>query len=700
MRLADHLTMARGRQFVGRDAERSLFHAALTAPALPFHVLYVFGPGGVGKTSLLRAFRRACDEAGIPAAYVDARVLDPSSEGFISGMRAAMDLPAHQSPLDALAARAGRSVVFIDTYESLAMLDPWVRETFLPQAPDGVLFVLAGRDPPGAGWRTDPGWQALLRAVSLRNLEPGESRQYLTGRRVPESQHQAVLDFTHGHPLALSLVADVFAQRPEASFQPESAPDVIAVLLKQLVQQVPGPAHRSALEACALVRVMTEPLLAAMLGTPDARELFDWLRGLSLIESDQRGLFPHDLAREALATDLRWRNPPWHEELHRRARAYYYARLQGARAGEQQRILVDYIFLHRDNPIIRPYFRQLQAPASAAERVARTSVVPEPANERDGPEIIELVAHHEGAESARLAQHWFARQRHGMVVFRSGSELAGFMALVALHQTTSEDREADPAVRAALEYLERTAPIRTREAATLFRFWMARDTYQAVSPIQGLIFVNTVRHYLTTPGLAFTFLPCSDPDLWAPALTYADLARIPEADFEMGGRRYGVYGHDWRVVPPMAWLDLLGEREMGAAIQQAPQPTTEVLVLSESAFFAAVQDGLRSLARPAVLEASPLLRSRLVLERAGSKASPRERASALRELIDRAIESLQHHPRDAKLYRALHHTYRQPAATQEQAAELLGLPFSTYRRHLTAGAARVAEMLWRAEVQA
>jgi len=52
-RLGDRLSAARRRQFVGRVAERDLFQSALTAPDLPFQVLYVFGPGGVGKTSLL-----------------------------------------------------------------------------------------------------------------------------------------------------------------------------------------------------------------------------------------------------------------------------------------------------------------------------------------------------------------------------------------------------------------------------------------------------------------------------------------------------------------------------------------------------------------------------------------------------------------------------------------------------------------------
>ncbi len=56
------------------------------------------------------------------------------------------------------------------------------------------------------------------------------------------------------------------------------------------------------------------------------------------------------------------------------------------------------------------------------------------------------------------------------------------------------------------------------------------------------------------------------------------------------------------------------------------------------------------------------------------------------------------HPRDDKLLRAVERTYLRPAPSQEAAAELLGLPFSTYRRHLTGGVGRVVAWLWDREV--
>jgi hypothetical protein len=93
------------------------------------------------------------------------------------------------------------------------------------------------------------------------------------------------------------------------------------------------------------------------------------------------------------------------------------------------------------------------------------------------------------------------------------------------------------------------------------------------------------------------------------------------------------------------------------------------------------------------------MRSRLVMSRA-AEAGAADRAATLAALVREAAERLQASPRDLKLYRALDHTYLHPAATQEQAAELLDLPFSTYRRHLKAGVLRLTEILWQEELDA
>ena len=63
--VADRLKSARRRRFVGRAAELELFVGALAASEPPFSVLWIHGPGGVGKTALLGAFAEAAADAGV-----------------------------------------------------------------------------------------------------------------------------------------------------------------------------------------------------------------------------------------------------------------------------------------------------------------------------------------------------------------------------------------------------------------------------------------------------------------------------------------------------------------------------------------------------------------------------------------------------------------------------------------------------------
>lgn len=688
--LAERLEAIRLSQFVGRADEQALMQSALNEKTLPFNIVYVHGPGGVGKSTLLRTFAHQCTQRGIPSLYLDLRNIEPSPDMFNEALRRGLNLSAGESPVPAMAAFVTPFALLLDTYELAQPLDEWLREVFVPQLPANVLCVLAGRNPLSTPWRADPGLQSLIRVIPLHNLNPDESREYLQRRRVPVNQQPAVLGFTHGHPLALSLVADAFAQRGDFEFQPEATPDVVKTLLEHFVQQVPGPAHRAVLEVCSLVRLTTESLLASVLDMPDVHDLFEWLRGLSFIEGRREGLFPHDLAREALMADLRWRNPEWHTELHRRARTYYINRLNQVTGQEQQRFLFDLIYLHRHNPLVRPFF----------DWQTGGSITMEAMRPEDYGAIRAMVTKHEGEESSLIAKYWLSRLPEKVLVCRDNHrQLCGFVLLLPLHEVGEEGSAFDPAVAACWKYLKNHAPLRTGEAATLFRFWMSAEHYQAVSPVQSLIFVNAVRHYLFTPGLAFTFFPCADAAFWNDVLAYADQNRLASADFTVGGRRYGMFGHDWRVLPPVAWLELLAEREIGHEPEAAPQPTVKpLLVLSEADFGSAVRDALRDFTQADILRTNPLLHSRLIIERTGSHAREADRAAALQSLIRETADRLRESHRMGKAYKALYHTYFQPAPTQEQAAELVDLPFSTYRRHLKNAITWLTETLWQMEV--
>jgi hypothetical protein len=136
---------------------------------------------------------------------------------------------------------------------------------------------------------------------------------------------------------------------------------------------------------------------------------------------------------------------------------------------------------------------------------------------------------------------------------------------------------------AARRFADRHGPARPGEELVHRRFWTGADSYQGPGPARNLLAATGTLEWLTNPRLAWSFLTVADPDAWHPVMTYLNQRRAAEADFEVGGRHYAVYAHDWRAEPPLAWLDRMAERELSdqrveALEAELPAP---LLVLSE-----------------------------------------------------------------------------------------------------------------------
>ena len=682
--LGDLLAARRRRRFVGRTSEVELFQLALESPDPPFLLLHIHGPPGIGKTSLLDVLAGLAADAGARVVRLDGRDLVPSPPAVLQAL-GVLEVPEEEGAIAGLS-NSGRLVVLFDTYERLSPLDDWVRTRLLPRLPATALTVVAGRTPPDSAWRADPAWRELLRVVSLRNLSPEESRQYLQTCGVDPDRQEQLVELAHGHPLGLSLLADVVVRGGEAAADPLT-PDLVGTLLQRFVEIVPSGLHRRALEVCAPARVTTEALLREVLGLEDAHELFTWLRELSFVESGPEGVFPHDLARDALEADLRWRDPEGYRRVFRGVRGHINGRLQTSRGQEQQRAIADAKYL----------FRRLPGIGSPVDWEAWGQQYPEPARPGDREPLLDLVLTWEGEASAAIAARWWERQPEGFFVVRGqDGVIGGFLALLDLTRASTQDIEADPGARAAWDYAMRHAAPRPTEMVTQSRFIVDREAYQGPSATLNATPILTMQRYLGTPNLAWDFLALAEPERWDAYFAAADLPRAAGADFWVGGRRYGLFAHDFRQIPVDALLELVTERALAHDLTPS-SPTVQplLLVLSQPEFDDAVRQALRDLRRPDLLSRNPLLRTRLVRDRAGDEEPV---AATLEALVGAAVETLREHPRDDKLWRAVERTYVRPAATQERAAAALGLPFSTYRRHLTLGVDRVAAWLWDQEV--
>ena len=682
--LGERVAERRRRLFVGRTAEIELFRAALHADDPPFSVLFLHGPGGIGKSRLLDRLAEYAEQAGARVVRTDGGSLGTAPEGFAQ-VAAQIDVARATPPVEDGAAQ--RVVLVIDALGRSDALDGRIRDELIAALPDDGMAVVASRSTPGDGWN-DLAWRERLRSVALRGLDAGESRELLLRSGLREHEVAEPAGLAHGHPLALCLLAEIVRDRGPAAVRADGLldADLVTVLLRRFLDTVPEARYRHALEVCALAWVTTEPLLRWVLEVEDAHDVFTWLRELSFVDAAPGGLRPHDLARDVLDGDLRWRSPEEYRRVFRRVRSYVHRSFDAPDPRQQWRALFDVKFI----------FRNLPGVSSPVDWASWGTLQPEPAVADDRAAICGLVEAFEGVESAELARHWLDRQPEAFVVLRDrGSALRGFLGLLDLTKATEADIAEDPVAGAAWRHATRASPVRAGEIVTQTRFAVDRVCHQGPSPTVNAIAVVTLRRYLQMRSLAFDFLTLAEPDAWNDYFALAGLPRVAGADVVVGAHRFGLFCHDFRAVPVTSMIESWEERALAQDFRRpAPGPPTPV-VASKTEFANEVRQAMRDLRRPDLLARSALLRTRLVQERAAPD-TPDGRCVA--RLLTTAAATLRDDPRDDKLWHAVRRTYLEPAGTQESAAASLGLPFSTYRRHLSRGMARIVDWCWEREV--
>jgi hypothetical protein len=644
---------ARRRGFVGRAGELRSFDAALAGTG-PVRVLFVHGPGGIGKTTLLDELRRRAMAGGRPTLLLEGRDLGGSIEDVADAVAALPDGPA--------------PVLLVDGYELLSRLDRWFREHLVPSLPADSVVVLAGREPPGAGWSADPGWRQLLRRHDLTTMPEAESVELLCRLGVPDHLRDRLATLGRGHPLTLTLLAEASAGGTVPT-RLDELPQLVGELCGVLVREVPDADHRTGLATCAHAYRTTEDLLAATVG-PRAPEVWAWLAARPFARHSGDGLHLHDLVRDVFDAEFAHRNPEAYVALHRTMRQHAVGRLLDPASLSRHRDAVELMLLHKRSPL-EPQVRQLRDSGVLA-------MVPAAPADRAG--VLDLVSAAESREAAQLYGRWIDAQPGGLYVARSETGVEAF----ALHVYVSPGDNPvpdDPVVRAVLDAIERRSPLRPGERVGICRAMGNRGRYQrdALAVLAGS--VSSLVEWLSRP-VAWTVVTAPHEDFWRPFFEYLSFGVLARVRF--GADDVTVYGWDRRRLPLEEFLELTGRRELTGETGPPPAELLRPAPLGRDAFDEAVRAALRDVNRPDRLAASAL---------AGTALAPDVRASLLT-----GIARLGDEPKGEPLRRVLDRTYLCGTPSQEAAAEVLGLPFSTYRRYLARATARLVELLWAVEV--
>jgi AAA ATPase domain len=642
--LAERLAWRDEQHFVGREPELEFFDSLFVEE--PSHqVVLVHGPGGIGKSTLLREVARRAEKRGYRPTLVEGRELAPVPGEIESALG---DLTDVELPL-----------IMFDTYERMSAASGYLRHRLLPSLPARSLVILAGRRPPEAEW-FQGGWERLATELELRPLDDDDARKLCAAHGLNDVERcDELIAWAEGSPLAISLA---IASGGDLAIDD---PNVVRAIIRRLAQTELDGGNLDVAAVAALARCVNARMLRDVLPGVDPEEADAWLRSRSFAEPLRDGVALHDLVRRAVRSDLRRRDPEHERELRRRIADHLYAR---ASRGEP-RLVVDLAEL-RENPALRWGFGTMDSPRYRVDEVREGDAV------AAAPQV---AARSEGSVWWTFTEPFFLQAPERVCVVRDADEnLCGFNISVS-PRNAPPVAERDPLLGPWLAHARRE---HAGEEVMLWRDsidFTSSDEGDISSPVLALMNTAAVlRSGLTNPR--YSYLPIHRENKVAMEYARAVGAEyVEELDLQVDEHVTECHVIDYGPGGMLARARATVYAELGIPAPDASDVADEV---PSEITPDAVRDALRSLDNPLELATSPL----------AVGDTPDERAASVRALLaDATANAFGDAPDERLLQQIMERGYLDSYASHESAALELNVSRATYFRRLRIASQRVAD---------
>ncbi len=656
--------------FQGRRAELEAVLARLGDPGLLPGVVSLSGPPGIGKTALVYALGRACRDRGADVAIIDSHDFPHTLPGLWSAVRSACAASGQDGngipPEVAVPRRLARPLLLVlDTFEEMRDLEDQLWASFLPSLRGPVLVVLSGRSSASA---RSPGWRLVTGEIALTALPDDQARLLLADLGVTDGDAaDSIVDLAGGSPLLLSVAAEVHRSGAMSGLSDLGIPGEVArSLIARMSRELRRPDVRELLQAASLVRTFDEELLAAMTGDA-AAETFDALCDLSVVRVAPAGARVHDVVRQTLSAELRWRAPQRYSRLRRHAAEYLLARRA---TGDSGQAVPELLHLVGETVGPRRFF------ADATDR----GVCLRPARSADLAELERVCSrgeHNFGwatAQSLRQLRADFTVAMDWFVLATAGDQVVAYSYSLPL------DRETLPAVAGArgryfdalpepeLAAIQQAKPV--APTAFLIAGTVALPSHLSAEP--ALRLATFTNRHVRAPSVSRSYVLMPQDSVFEPTAVSLGMAR----------RLTGITMYQGEP-PADEWILDYGERGFASWVHRSlrlPELDSPLDLVSDDVLAGQVKLALEDLYRPASLKQSPLIGLRCV----GPGA---DRVSGLQGLLLRLLGELSHsgQARDREAAALLRSYYVKRVGSHEVVAQRLGLPRTTFYRRLRHG---------------
>jgi AAA ATPase domain len=662
--------------FVGRTVERERLDRALVASEDEAQVVLVRGEAGVGKTTLLRIFAWAAEDAGHRVVWISGEHVAPNPEAVTAHVASQLQTA---NPWSDLGTSTRPDVFVLDTAENLWPCIGWIFGDALGRAGRRVLVVVASRSAMPAKLRAQLGFAATSSELGMTPFTSVELSSAIAARGLPLALAAELERGCRGSPLAFALLAEHFT-RTGALPIAHSAADPWMVLSQDFLRNATTEPQAAALRALSLSRAVDVELLAAMVGVEDALPLYRFLGELSFVDETPRGLVLHGVVRRSVFENLRATRPKELALYAERAIDVLSARAADSPLAAACDLFLEAFFTARQSNLARSYLF-LEDMGCHSARHAR---------DEDLGWIRACIERFEGEASCATFDALLGVQRDRLFVIVDGADEPRAVAFaVDLGGVPADIVAGDATLRLALERS------RTRKVLVM-RFWFARDTYQEFGrEMTALMCSGPPMTMSLTPHSEVVFA-VQEPPRWMPLAPLFGLQLVEGATAAFPSHEKGLFiaDLDRMTDPTSSWRERHRQifRLHARNLAELSAATPAVWPEHED-FVDAVREVLPVLRRRLELAESRLLHTALL-------TNVQDPASALVRIVQEGIDELGTSAGYAGDVEVLRATFLGPPEKHEAIAANLGVAFGTFRHRVRRATSRLAELLWRREVAA
>lgn len=685
--IRDLLAETEKQLFVGRKRELGVMRQELANDNAKWRLLHLHGPGGIGKTTLMRHFVREAEIAEFFFLNGEDRFQTP--DDFLVQLQILLSDKGHEIPgeggkanraaalaefLNEMAVTRRGVVLFLDSFDKCGAIEKWLREVWLPMLSLHVRVCTAGRYPLEGDWLRAPGWTGLVRNVNIGPLDRTAIHEYIYSRGITDYQtRDAIERFSNGIPLALSLACDsVVEQGPgvlrEGSSQRKIIQSLGDILLLDINQ---SSLQKQLLDIASVFWRFDQDMLREVLGRDIPNEAFEEFCRLPFIGlCAEGGWSVIDAVRQWVKTDLLNRAPETYAFYKRKALIVLQGRLALAPVNQKAQWIVEILYLN-ENEFLHSYGFRGQGTGFRLRPVREADL---PVLEKmwqdwfpTTPPYLPDVTHQE-----KYIRSVWEVEPSSIFAFWSGDKLAAFYSLTALNEVTRPLFENNPAFG---PYVKQT-PVQEKE----YLMWIGATVPEFEPEALGIVF----RHLFSQ--IAFDKLITSVTPLAYLVEIFLSIGfqRIPWADYTApNGILYQAVRLDLR------------DKDLSDSVAGSVQETASNEAISHkeiSVLLKKVMMNFYTLELNAQLLHSFLKTGRLKGVLLGGESL----ASAIRRLILESLDSMAESSEEDKVFeRILRLAYIQKIGPHETVAVRLKLPISTYYRYLKKSFDRLAIHLLR-----